>query len=238
MTEIKETKTILVIIAHPDDADVHAGGTLARWVDEGHQIRYLIFTSGDKGHDEPAITREQVIALRRAEQQAAADILGIRQVTFLDYDDGDLAWAGPQLVEDITRFIRELRPEVVLTHDPYAGVPRYLTYQLHPDHRALGFAVIDAVYFRAPGHLFYPEQVAAGLQPHRVGELYLFMGDQVDDYIDISATFERKLAAIRAHASQWEHHPDLEDFFRRRAESVGAAQNLPLAEAFKRLIPG
>lgn len=238
MTEIKEIKTILVITAHPDDADVHAGGTLARWADEGHQIHTLIFTSGDKGHDDPAITREQVIALRRVEQQAAADILGIWQVTFLDYADGDLTWAGPQLVEDVTRFIRELRPEVVLTHDPYAGAPRYLTYQLHPDHRALGFAVIDAVYFRAPGHLFYPEQVAAGLQPHRVGELYLFMGDHVDDYVDISTTFERKLAAIRAHASQWGHHPNLEGFFRRRAESVGVAQGLLLAEAFKRLMPG
>lgn len=105
----------------------------------------------------------------------------------------------------------------------------------HSDHRALGYAVLDTVYFRAPGHLFYPEQIGAGLQPHRVAEMYLFMGDHVDYYVDIGATLARKVAAIRSHASRWGKHPDLEGFFRRRAESIGAELDISLAAAFKRL---
>lgn len=229
---------VLVITAHPDDAEVHAGGTLARWVEEGRQVHSAIVTGGDKGHNDPSMTPGRVVALRQAEQRAAAALLGVRRVTYLGYGDGELAWAGPRLAEDVTRLIRQERPDVVLTHDPYAGPPRYATYQLHPDHRALGFAVIEAVYFRAPGHLYYPEQIAAGLGPHRAGELFLMMGDHVDHFVDITTTFERKVAAVRAHASQWGTHPDLEGFLRRRAETIGAAQGIALAEAFKRLVPG
>lgn len=138
-------KRVLAVMAHPDDADVHAGGTLARWVDEGHEVHDVIVTGGDKGHDDPAISHDQVVALRRVEQAAAAKLIGVKQVSFLDYDDGDLSWVGPALTEAVTRAIREQRPDIVLTHDPYAGPPRYATYQLHPDHRAVGFAVIDAV---------------------------------------------------------------------------------------------
>lgn len=113
-------------------------------------------------------------------------------VTFLDFEDGELDWAGARLAEEVTRTIRHVRPDVVLTHDPYAGPPRYATYQLHPDHRAVGFAVIDAVYFRAPGPLYHPAHAAAGLAPHRVREVLLIMGDHHDHVIDIGATFRAK----------------------------------------------
>lgn len=238
MTAPSQSTRVLVITAHPDDADVHAGGTLARWADEGRRIHSVVVTDGDKGHEDPSMTAAQVADLRRAEQRAASDILGIHHVTFLGYEDGALSWHGAQLSEDVTRLIREQRPEIVVTHDPYAGPPRYAPYQLHPDHRAVGFAVIDAVYFRAPGHLYYPAQAAAGLAPHRVPEVLLIMGDHRDHFVDISSTFERKLRAVRAHASQWSKRQDLEGFFRRRAESMGEAGGLPLAEAFKRLLPG
>lgn len=238
MSVTAEAKHVLVITAHPDDAEVHAGGTVCRWTDEHHEVHYVICTSGDKGHADPAIDKDQVIALRRAEQEAAARILGVRTVRFLAYEDGDLAWVGAQLTEELTRLIREDRPEIVLTHDPYVGPPRYTTYQLHPDHRAVGFAVIDAVYFRAPGHLYYPDLSSRGLTPHRVAELLLFMGDHADEFVDIGSTFDRKVAAVRAHASQWGTHPDLEGFLRQRAERVGAARGLRQAEAFKRLVPG
>lgn len=231
-------RRILIITAHPDDADVHAGGTIARWVDDGYEVRAVVATSGDKGHDDPSITREQLVALRRAEQRRAAAILGVTHVTFLDYEDGELAWAGPRLAEEITRTIREVRPDIVLTHDPFAGPPRYAPYQLHPDHRAVGFAVIDVVYFRAPGPLYYPDHSAAGLAPHRVGEMLLIMGDHHDHFVDISTTFTRKVEAVRAHASQWGQHPDLEGFLRRRAEEVGRLRGIPLGEVFKRLTPG
>ena len=230
-------KRILVITAHPDDADVHAGGTIARWVDDGHEVHAVIVTSGDKGHDDPAMTRERLVTLRRGEQRRAAAILGVAHVTFLDYDDGELAWAGQRLAEDVTRTLREVRPDVVLTHDPYAGSPRYAEYQLHPDHRAVGSAVIDAVYFRAPGPLYYPAHAATGLAPHRASELFLIMGDHHAYFVDIGATFNRKLEAVRAHASQWGKHADLEGFLRARARRLGETEGMALAEGFKRLRP-
>ncbi len=230
-------KRILALVAHPDDADVHAGGTLARWVDEGHDVRVLTLTSGDKGHDDPAMTRQKLVTLRQAEQRAAARSLGVQQVTFLDFEDGELASAGPRLAEELTRWIRTERPDSVLTLDPYAGAPRYATYQLHPDHRAVGFAVLDAVYFRAPGPLYYPAHRADRLVPHRVREVWLIMGDHHDEVVDITRTFERKLEAVRAHASQWGKHPDLEGFLRHRAEEIGRPHGIPLGEAFKRLVP-
>ena len=226
---------VLVMTAHPDDADVHAGGAVARWVDEGHEVHYLLFTSGDKGHDDPAMTPDELIALRRGEQRAAAAILGVPRLTFLDYEDGGLSTLGPELAATATRLIRAEQPDLVLTHDPFGGAPRYASYQLHPDHRALGHAVLDAVYFRAPGPLYYPDQITEGLRPHRVREVWLIMGDHADHAVEISGTIARKIAAIRAHASQWGRHPDLEGFVRRRAETSGAVHGLALAETFKRL---
>jgi len=92
-------RRILVMTAHPDDADIMAGGTVARWLDEGNEVGYVVFTRGDKGHDDPAMTPDAVAALREAEQRAAAATLGVSRVTFLDFDDGELAWAGPALAE-------------------------------------------------------------------------------------------------------------------------------------------
>lgn len=230
-------KRILVLTAHPDDADIHAGGTLARWVGEGHEVYSVIFTRGDKGHDDPGMTPERVATLREAEQRAAAEILGVQRLTFLDFEDGELGWVGPALAEAATRLIRQERPDMVVTHDPYAGAPGYRQYQLHPDHRAVGFAVIDAVYLRAPGPLHYPAHAAAGLAPHRVREVLLIMSDHTDHAVDIAATFERKLRAVRSHASQFGKRPDLEGFLRRWAERVGDPFRLPLAEGFKRLTP-
>jgi len=228
-------KRILVITAHPDDADVHAGGSIARWLDEGDEVHSVILTRGDKGHDDPSMTPEGVAALREAEQRTAAEILGSPRLTFLAYGDGEMTWAGPRLAEEATRLVREARPDVVLTHDPYTGAPGYRQFQLHPDHRAVGLAVIDAVYFRAPSPLHYPAHAAAGLAPHSVGEMLLMMGDHADHVIDITATFGRKVRAVRAHASQFGKHPDLEGFLRRWAERVGEAFRVPLGEGFKRL---
>ncbi len=228
---------ILLMTAHPDDADIMAGGTVARWVDEGHDVHAVIFTRGDKGHDDPAMTPERVGALREAEQRAAATILGVPALTFLDFTDGDLSWAGAPLAEAATRLIRQARPDTIVTHDPYAGAPGYRVPQLHPDHRAVGAAVVDACYFRAPGPLYHPEHGLEGLAPHRVRELLLIMSDHADHVVDIASTFERKVRAVRAHASQFGKHPDLEGFLRGLAGRAGGASGVPLAEAFKRLTP-
>jgi LmbE family N-acetylglucosaminyl deacetylase len=228
-------KRILVITAHPDDADVHAGGTLARWADEGHEIHSAILTRGDKGHTDPGMTPERVGALREREQRAAAAILGVSRLTFFDHGDGDLAWAGPRLTEDLTKLIRVERPDIVVTHDPFAGAPGYRQFQLHPDHRAVGAAAVDALVNRAPGPLFYPAHAAQGIAPHRVSELLLIMGDHLDHFVDIAPTFERKVRAVLAHASQFGDHRDFPTFLRGWAGRVGGSCGLGLAEGFKRL---
>jgi LmbE family N-acetylglucosaminyl deacetylase len=156
------------------------------------------------------MTRARLAVLREAEERAAAEALGGPRLTFLGYADGELTWTGPRLAEEMTRLVREERPDTVVTHDPYTGTPGYREFQLHPDHRAVGLAVIDAVYFRAPTPLHYPSHAAAGFSPHRVGEMLLLMGDHVDHAVDFTATFERKMRAVRAHASQFGKHPDLE----------------------------
>lgn len=229
---------ILVMTAHPDDADIMAGGTMARWVDEGHDVHLVVFTRGDKGHDDPAMTSAQVAALREVEQRAAAEIIGIPRLTFLDFADGDLSWAGATLTEAATRLIRLERPEMIVTHDPYAGAPSYGVPQLHPDHRAVGGAVVDAAYFRAPGPLYYPAHAREALAPHRVREVLLIMGEHADHVIDIDATFERKVRAVRAHVSQFGKHPDVEGFLRRMAERAGRGAGGHLGESFKRLVLG
>jgi LmbE family N-acetylglucosaminyl deacetylase len=228
-------RRILIMTAHPDDADIWVGGTVARWVDERRDVHSVLFTRGDKGHSDPAMTSERVAALREAEQRAAAAALGVSRLTFLDFADGDLAWCGPALAEAATRIIRQERPDLVVTHDPYGGAPGYREPQLHPDHRAVGLAVVDACYFRAPGPLFHPEHRTAGLHPHRPRELWLMMSDHVDHVVDIAPTFDRKVRAVRAHASQFGHRQDLEQFLRRLGERAGAGRDVPLAEGFKRL---
>jgi LmbE family N-acetylglucosaminyl deacetylase len=230
-----DRRRILLMTAHPDDADIMAGGTMARWLGEGLDVHSVLFTRGDKGHDDPTMTAAHVGAIREQEQRAAAAILGGPRLTFLDFEDGELAWAGPRLAETATRLIRQEQPDIVVTHDPYGGGPRYWEPQLHPDHRAVGTAVIDACYFRAPGPLFYPHHRDEGLATHRVGELLLIMSDHVDHALDIGDTFERKVRAVRAHASQFGTHPDVEGFLRGLAARAGQPFDLSLAEGFKRL---
>jgi LmbE family N-acetylglucosaminyl deacetylase len=227
---------ILVMTAHPDDADIMAGGTMARWIDEGHDVHLVCFTRGDKGHDDPAMTAESVGRLREAEQRAAAAIIGVPQLTFLEFADGDLTWAGPALAEVATRLVRLERPELVVTHDPYAGAPSYGVPQLHPDHRAVGRAVVDAAYFRAPGPLYYPTHAREGLSPHRVRELLLIMSEHADHVVDVSTTFERKVRAVQAHVSQFGKHPDVGGFLRSMAARAGQAADVALGERFKRLV--
>lgn len=190
----------------------------------------------DKGHGDPSITPERAAALREGEQRAAAAILGLSQLTFLDFADGELGWAGPALAEAAARLIRRERPDTVITIDPFAGAPGYSVAQLHPDHRAVGAAVVEACFFRAPAPLYYPEHARDGLAPHRPGDVLLIMSDHADHAIDVAAAFDRKLAAVRAHASQFGHR-DVDAWLRGLAGRAGAPFGLPLAESFKRLTP-
>ena len=193
-------KRIAVMMAHPDDAEFVCAGAVARWASEGHHITYVLLTSGDKGSDDPAVTPEQLVATREAEQREACALLGVESVVFLRHPDALLV---PDLAlrRELVGVIRRLRPDVVVCQDPTV---RWVdqSYLNHPDHRAAGEATLDAVYPAARDRMTFPELLAEGLEPHKVLEVYLAGAKDPDVWIDITACMDIKLAALRAHASQ------------------------------------
>jgi LmbE family N-acetylglucosaminyl deacetylase len=217
----------LVVAAHPDDAEFGCGGTVARWTAAGCSVSFLLLTSGDKGSHDPAANPFALAATRESEQRAAASLLGVQDVTFLRLLDGDVE-ASRELRARICLLVRRLRPEVVVTHDPWR------LYQLHPDHRATGLVASDAV-FAARDHLFFAEQLGPDLERHRVRSLWFFTTDHPNIWVDISATVQRKVAALRAHASQVAHLDDLEERVHQRARQMGEARGLERAEEFHRI---
>lgn len=224
---------ILVVAAHPDDVDFGAAGTIATWTAAGIHVAYCLVTSGDAGgfDDTP---RDQMTRLRQDEQGAAARAVGVEDLTFLGYPDGRLTVTF-ELRRDITRVIRGQRPDRVLTQSP----DRDWTFigRSHPDHLAAGEATMCAVYPDARNRFAHPELLAEeGLQPWSVPEVWLAGGPMANHWVDITDTFDRKIAALRAHASQTGHMQDLEGMLRRGFAAAATAGDLPdgrLAEAFQ-----
>jgi LmbE family N-acetylglucosaminyl deacetylase len=225
----------LAIGAHPDDIDFGCGGTLAKWAAAGCEITELVLTDGSKGSWDPKADRDSLVGLRRKEQRAAAAALGARDVVFLDHVDGEL---GSGLAEraEVCRVIREVRPDVVLGHDPWKR------YRLHPDHRHAGFLAVEGIVAARDPH-FFPEQ---GLAPHRPSALLLWEADEVDHVEAIEDFLPAKLAALLSHQSQWESTMGIdrdraaeelafEDRIRQRAADAAALAGLALAEPFKRV---
>ena len=219
---------ILAIAAHPDDIESWCAGTLARAIDMGSEVRLLLVTSGDKGSNDAATTTAAVAALREAETRSAATRLGITAVEFLGYPDGEVD-NTPDLRREIVYWIRRWQPEIVFTHDPEHPLPPYIS---HRDPRIVGRAVLDSVYPLARDHLNFPELQEQGVAPHAVREAWLFASSIADIYVDISAGFERKIAARLAHVSQTPDPSALPGNWRARAAEIGAAAQAPLAEAF------
>lgn len=191
---------VLVVGAHPDDAEFFAGGTLARLADQGARSTLVVCTDGARGGRRPG----DVAGLRREEQARAALALGIAEVVHLDHPDGGLV-CDDGLRSALVRAIRRSRPELVLTHDPTTlwqtlGARSFLG---HTDHRATGQATLDAIYPRAPNPNFFPEQLREeGLELWSPRELWLFDSALPDLRVEIGATLERKLEALGHHASQ------------------------------------
>ncbi|MGE3286978.1 MAG: PIG-L deacetylase family protein [Pseudonocardia sp.] len=208
----EDVQRALVVTAHPDDVDFGAGGTVAAWTAAGIEVAYCICTSGDAGgfDDTP---RAQMAPLREAEQRAAAAELGVKDVVFLGYPDGQVT-ASIELRRDISREIRRFRPDRVLTHSPEIWWRRLGAS--HPDHRATGEATLAAVYPDARNPFAHPELLADGLPAWTVRELWLMAApdERVDHTVDITDTLERKVAALRAHVSQTGHMADLESRLR------------------------
>jgi LmbE family N-acetylglucosaminyl deacetylase len=228
MEAVDETPaSALVIAAHPDDAEFGCGGTVAHWVERGADVRFLLLTSGDKGTHDPSINPFALAALREREQLEAASALGVQDVRFLRLLDGDVD-PTRELRARLCLMIRQLRPEVVVTHDPWR------LYQLHPDHRAAGLVTSDAT-IAARDHLFFPEQLSEAMAHHRARAIWYFTTDHPNAWVDISATVQRKIVALRAHTSQVAHLDDLEERVHQRARQMGESRGLDCAEEFHRI---
>jgi LmbE family N-acetylglucosaminyl deacetylase len=224
---------VLVVAAHPDDIEFGAAGTVARWVDEGAQVHYLLITRGDKGSDDPDADVEALVALREREQRAAAGEIGVASVEFLGEPDGQVE-ASLALRERITRAIRTLRPEIVMTHDPTVLFVNN-EWVNHPDHRAVGQTTVDAVFPTARDPLNFREHLEAGLQPWKVAELYLWSTNEANQIVDIGATIDRKVAALAHHASQFRSFDEIARWVRRRSTELGERAGYRAAEAFRRV---
>ncbi|MEZ4553880.1 MAG: PIG-L deacetylase family protein [Dehalococcoidia bacterium] len=196
-----ELRRALVVAAHPDDADFGAGGAVALLSRAGWEVRYLVVTDGSKGSDDPSYTPEQLVVTRAEEQRVAAAHLGVGSVGFLGFTDGELV-ASRALLGAITREIRAFRPYAVYTHDP-EPVVHAEGFINHADHRATGLATVDAVYPAARDRLNFPEQIAEGLAPHVVRELYLWGSNQANCDVDVSSVVELKIEALLLHGSQF-----------------------------------
>ena len=197
----EEPYHIVVTAAHHDDIEFGAAGSVARWIrDEGATVTYVIITDGGAGSNDPALTRAELVALRREEQIEAATIAGVSDVRFLDYPDGTLQ-ASLDLRRDLTRIIRQTKPYRVVCQDPTTIFVRS-QYINHPDHRAAGEATLYAAFPSAETRPIFPELLAEGYEPHKIGELYMDLTLEATHFVDISSTADLKMAALGAHVSQ------------------------------------
>jgi LmbE family N-acetylglucosaminyl deacetylase len=227
-TRENEPKTVLAVQAHPDDVDFSSGGTVAKFVRDGHHVYYLSATSGNKGTHDRSVTPEQLTETREAEEREAARRLGVSDCFFLRHNDGELE-ATLALRAEICLIIRKVQANVLMTFDPWRP------YQMHPDHRAIGISALDAL-IAARDHLFFPEQLRDGIDISRIHEVYLFGAAEPDTFIDISDTIELKIEAASAHQSQLHGDPaERAERQRQRARTVGEPNGLSYAEAFKLL---
>ena len=223
---LPEGNSVLVVMAHPDDAEFGSGGTIARWAAAGKEINYVLCTSGDKGSSDPNVSPLQLAKTRRAEQVNAAHALGACDVAFLSYEDGTLT-NTIALRRDIVREIRRFRPDAVICQDPTMrfGGTRYLN---HPDHRAAGDACLDAVYPSARDPHVFPELLLEGFEPHKVREVFMSTTQNADVWIDVSDCFERKLEGLREHKSQvGDRFDQMVERIRERSRQMARAFNLP-----------
>ena len=233
----EKPQQILVILAHPDDPEFFCGATIARWTAAGHSVSYCLLTCGDKGTKDREITPEMLCSRRQSEQIAAAAVLGVRQVRFLNYPDGYLT-ADLHLRRDITRLIRQEQPDILVTCDPTNLYVRE-TLLNHPDHRAAGQAVLDAVFPAARDHLNFVELWRdENLEPHIVREVWVSAPKEPTISLDVTEYWETKIRALYEHKSQIPDPQALAERIRARHTSDSTLENPRYEEYFRRLILG
>ncbi len=239
MLSDSEIQRVLVIAAHPDDIDFSAAGTIALWTDAGIEVTYCLVTDGDAGGFDEAVPRAEMAPMRRKEQTAAAAILGVHDLRFLGYPDGRVE-PTLGLRKDLARVIRQVRPDRVLCPSPERNYQRIGAS--HPDHRAVGSATLDAVYPDARNPFAFPELFSGeGLAAWTVREVWVSAAPGADHYVDVTGTFDQKVAALRAHESQTGHLDELEEFIRGWLGRTAERGGLPpgrLAEMFQVLDTG
>lgn len=228
---------VLCVGAHPEDLEIHAGGTIARLIDADVTVQYVLCTSGNRGTDDPNLSMEEIGARREEEQRRAATILGVEALTFLRHDDGDLQYESRALRRELVGLIRQHQPRAIITHDPLPGDGSQDSCALYPDHLTVGHTVFEAAFLVAPAPLFYPEQLKAGLPLHKPSALYFIMSQNPNVFVDVEPVWARKMDAVQQHESQGRHLPGVPTFFRRVAWQLGHTQGLELAEGFRRLLP-
>jgi LmbE family N-acetylglucosaminyl deacetylase len=222
---------VLVITAHPDDSEFGAGGTVAKLVKEGREVAYCIVTNGNKGSSDRTMTSERLALIRAEEQRNAARVLGVEQVTFLGYPDGEVEDTR-DLRRDVSREIRRFRPDLVICQNPNR------TYNLgasHRDHRTVGGVVLDCVYPLARDHLAFPELMPE-FEPHKVRQVYVMQWREPHVVNDISDVMDLKMKALACHASQFSDFSAVEARVRQRAKELGAPHGYAYAEAFDRIV--
>lgn len=231
----RQLRRLMVVVAHPDDAEFGCAATVARLVDAGVAVRYVVMTDGASGTEDPTMTRERLAKVREAEQRAACETLGVDDVVFKRHPDGYLE-LGVALRREVVVELRRFRPEVVLTMNPEVRwTPRGTVN--HPDHRVVGDTVLHAINPSASSRLWEPDLLDAGLEPWKPAEVWLMSFGAGNDLLDVTDTFDRKIAALRCHASQlgdWDPEP----MVRQVAADRGATVGVPFAEPYTRLAFG
>lgn len=238
----------LVIGAHPDDDDFGAAGTSALWVKQGKKVAWVVMTNGAEGSEIPTLGDTELMLIREQEQRAACEVLGVQAVEFLRFPDGHLQ-NNEEARKAVVRLIRKYRPRVIMTHDPTQHIfapdpdeqPEATAYINHPDHRATGNIVLDAIFPAAGNPRSYRELLAEGLPPYKVHEVYFFMSRLGETFIDISETVELKARGLKCHATQFDPAWDILKSMKERAADVAKRAkeqkglDMEYAEAFRRL---
>ena len=225
-----EPQRVLVVLAHPDDPEFFCGATLAKWARQGKEIRYLLLTCGDKGSDDPAMTPESLCADRQAEQRAAADVIGAKEIVFLSFRDGELM-NTLDVRREIVREIRRFKQHIIVTSDPTTYIRANMNIN-HSDHRVAGAATLDAIFPASGNRMYFPELLAEGLEPYAPKEIWLSATTEPNMWVNVTNTVEVKLAALRKHASQVKDPVGLEKRIRERLRRADMDEEF-YAEGFR-----
>jgi LmbE family N-acetylglucosaminyl deacetylase len=233
MLNLSEIERVLVVTAHPDDVDFGAAGTVANMTDAGIEVVYCLVTDGQAGGFDRSIPRDKMASIRRAEQTNAAAAVGVTRLVFLGHMDG-AAVVDMAMRHDISKVIREVRPQVVITHNPMRNLDS--TYGSHPDHIATGEATMCAVYPDARNPFAFPGSECAELEDWAVSEVWVMLGAEANDFVDITEQLDRKILALRCHESQHRDPDGMEERVREWWKSIAAERGRPegsSAEAFR-----